>query len=383
MCIHCSTVDLLSSPSVQPLGTKPPALCFMACLLKLMSRLRQYRLARYGAAVLITALALRLKLLIVPLTSPDIPFLFFFAAVMASAIFGGLGPGLLATALAAILDLYFFTAPFSQFGIRSFEQRLRFTAFVLESGLVSYICARLLSAKRIAEAREAEARDLERRILEIADEEQRRIAHDLHDGLGQHLTGMALAARSLENRLVATMSSESEDAAKLHELARSAVGWTHDLCLTMSPPALKSAGLAEGLRELALQARTLFRIECTFENSDDSIDPDLTRSVHLYRIAQEAISNAVRHGRASAVSISMDRDGGDTLVLRIADNGCGFSKSGPSDKGMGLRIMSYRARMIEAEIDIGTRTEGGTAHGAEISCRCRIDRDVKGRTAPA
>src|SRR5262249_25636725 len=156
---------------------------------------------------------------------------------------------------------------------------------------------------------EAEARQLERRILEIADEEQRRIGHDLHDGLGQHLTGIALMVRRLEQHLTASSSPDADEARRLSELTKTAVEWTHDLSRSLSPPVLESpGGLSEALRELAAHAETIFKIRCTFEQTDGSLPRvDLPTSVHLYRIAQEAISNAVRHGGAKTITVELRR----------------------------------------------------------------------------
>src|SRR5262249_11839481 len=143
----------------------------------------------------IVGVALAMKLLLVPVLTSDTPFLLFFAAVIASAAFGGLGPGLLATTLAALFDSYYFNAPFGHFGFDTPSQRGRLMLFLAEGVLVSVICARLKSARQQADDNAAEARELERRILEISDAEQRRIGHDLHDGLGQQLTGMTMMLR--------------------------------------------------------------------------------------------------------------------------------------------------------------------------------------------
>ena len=213
-----------------------------------MSRERRSGWLRYGAAIGAVGIALVLKLLLVPLVTYDEPFLLFFAAVIASAVFGGLGPGLLATFLATILDGYFFMMPYHHFALQSADQGFRLGLFAMEGIFISIIAARLKAAMQRAEDSAASARTLERQILEISDDEQRRIGHDLHDGLGQHLTGIALMTRRLEQRLANSNSAEAEEAAKLSALARTAVEWTHDLTRTLSPPALESAGLAEALR---------------------------------------------------------------------------------------------------------------------------------------
>jgi signal transduction histidine kinase len=338
---------------------------------------------RYAAAVAITSCALAVKLLLVPLISADVPFLVFFAAVMASAVVGGLGPGLLATALAAVFDSYFFTAPFGRFGFGNAEQQIRVALFVVESALISVICTRLEAARETAEANAAEARELERRMLEIADEEQRRIGHDLHDGLGQHLFGITLIAKRLEQRLATAGSSEAEDACKLTALARTAVAWSHDLSRTLSPPALAFNGLPEALRELAGHAEGIFDIDCTYEQVGDPPDVDVPSRVHLYRIAQEAVSNAVRHGKAKHVDVRLEQSDG-SVVLRIVDDGIGIDPAvtrgagaSTSGGGMGLRIMRYRARIIGAAVEVRRLPAGGT----EVACRFAPPRQEPERMA--
>jgi len=320
---------------------------------------------RYGAAVGFTAVALAIKLLLVPIATSDAPFVLFFASVLASAWFGGPGPGLLATALAAVASNYFFMVPFRHFVALTSDQTVRLILFVAEGAFISVIAARLAEARRRAEESQAEARELERRILEIADEEQRRVGHDLHDGLGQHLTGIALMVRRLEQRLTAASSPDAQEARKLSDLTKTAVAWTHDLSRSLSPPTLQTAGLPDALRELASNAETIFNIRCTFEQTGDALPPiDLGSSVHLYRIAQEAISNAVRHGGAKHVEIEL-RGTGDVLTVRVSDDGTGIGEDrDPDSGGMGLRIMRYRARMIGASVDLSRREGGGT----EVTC---------------
>ena len=268
----------------------------------------RWRPFRYVAAVAAVGAALALKLLLVPLVTQDAPFLLFFIAVMLAAWIGGLGPGLLATVLAAVLNNYFFIQPYGRFTLDSPDQIFRLALFVIEGLFISLICARLQAARHHAEQCPRGARDLEKRMLEIGDAEQRRIGHDLHDGLGQHLTGIALLARRLEQRLAAEDSPRLEEAAKISALARGAVEWTHDLCRSLSPPALETRGLAEALRELASNAETLFNIQCRFVQHDEFVFRDVRAGVHLYRIAQEAISNAVKHGHATQVQLSLSSE---------------------------------------------------------------------------
>ena len=224
---------------------------------------------------------------------------------------------------------------------------------------ISLICARLQSARENAETNASQARELERQILELTDAEQRRIGSDLHDGLGQHLTGITMMLGRHQQDLESAGSPTAATAQKVLDLAQTALEWTHDLSKSLSPPALESAGLEEALRDLAHRAENLFSIECTFENRGKYDSPDLAAGFHLYRIAQEAISNAVRHGKAKHVQVRL-HGSGPAVLLEIIDDGSGFEQSEKSKEGMGLRIMTYRAKMIGAEMDVRSHGGGGT-----------------------
>jgi signal transduction histidine kinase len=331
-----------------------------------MPRLLRSTPARYLGAILFTGLALGLKRLLVPLVTEDVPFVLFFGAIMAAAAFGGLGPGLLATALAAVFDSYFFNEPYGQLQLMHFSQWVRIVLFLVEGFFISLICARLKLAKQRADDNAAAARELEKKILEISDAEQRRIGHDLHDGLGQHLTGIALIMQRLGKRLTAVGAEDADEAMKVSGMAKTAVEWTHDLCRTLATPALESSGLAEALRELAANAENIFSIECTFEQTGEEHDVGTNVGVHLYRIAQEAISNAVRHGHAKTVTI--DLIGSPNAVdMRITDDGRGIRESKSSLDGMGLQIMRYRARLIGATVVVQDLNPG-----TRVACRYQL-----------
>jgi signal transduction histidine kinase len=332
-----------------------------------MARLYRSTLARYAAAFVCVGIALALKLMLVQYVTQEVPFVLFFGAVMAAAAFGGLGPGLLATAVAAVCDLYFFTKPYGHFELSTFSERVRLALFLIEGVFISLICAGLKSAKRRADENAAAARQLERKILEISEAEQRRIGHDLHDGLGQHLTGIALIMQRLGKRLTSAGQKDAEEAMKVSEMAKTAVEWTHDLCRSLATPALESSGLAEALRELAANAENIFSIECIFEQTGDEHDIDLNAGVHLYRIAQEAISNAVRHGQAKKVQIDLVGTP-RAMDMRISDDGRGIRETNPSFDGMGLQIMRYRARMIGASVDV----QEGKPAGTIVACHYNL-----------
>jgi signal transduction histidine kinase len=322
------------------------------------------RIAVYAlsAAFVLGVLLVRLSLSVAVAGSSA--FLLFLAAIMASAWLGGIGPGIFATILSALAGNYFFMEPYWSFGFGRADERVEFVLFIAEGTLTTVLAGQMHRARNAAVAGQIEARGLERRILEISDAEQRRIGHDLHDGLGQQLTGIALISKRIEQRLTSERSPLQEEATKVTSLASSAVAWTHDLCRSLSPPVLEREGLAEALRELASNSENIFGISCIFSRQGETAFRDVQAGVHLYRIAQEAISNAVKHGKAATVAVHL-LSRGSRLVMTIVDNGSGISQSTPLVDGMGLRIMQYRAKMIGADVEVERRVAGGTA----VICR--------------
>ena len=260
---------------------------------------------RYGAALVVIGAALAVKLLLIPLVTQNEPVLLFFAAVLVSAAFGGFGPGLLATVLGAMCDGFFFMAPFWRFRLYSADEAVRLVIFIIEGIIISVICARMREARQSAEQSAAEAHELEGQLLEISDAEQHRIGHDLHDGGGQQLTGIGLLSRRLQEMLAAENSPAANEASRICSLAKNAVEWTRvDLCHSLSPPTLESDGLPAALGDLAAHAENIFHVKCAFEQIGKAEAIDLASSVHFYRIAQEAISNArSRHGARQNMSV--------------------------------------------------------------------------------
>ncbi|MGD1277250.1 MAG: PAS domain S-box protein [Tepidisphaeraceae bacterium] len=203
---------------------------------------------------------------------------------------------------------------------------------------------------------------LERQLLEISDRERRRIGQDLHDGLGQQLAGIGFLSKSLENRLAAKALEESVDARKIADLVAQAIGQARGLARGLHPVELKSSGLMFALNELAASVQEVFRIRCRAHFDDPVLLRDNTAAIHLYRIAQEAVHNAIKHGRARNITITLSRSG-KQVTLQIDDDGSGFtppvSTAGQS-KGLGLHIMQYRAALIGGSLDIGPGPTAGT-----------------------
>jgi PAS domain S-box-containing protein len=203
-------------------------------------------------------------------------------------------------------------------------------------------------------------KQLEREILEVSDREQRRIGHDLHDGLCQHLAGIELMSQVLEKKLAPKNKEGAQRAADIARNVREAIGQTRSLARGLSPVTLESEGLASALNELAVNTEKMFRVRCRFDFDSQVTVPSHATATHLFRLAQEAISNSVKHGKASEISIHLKSDPG-WIYLGISDNGTGFSQgTAAKSNGMGLRIMRFRAGMIGGTVTIERNAGGGT-----------------------
>jgi signal transduction histidine kinase len=206
----------------------------------------------------------------------------------------------------------------------------------------------------------AERERLEKEIIEISEREQRRIGRDLHDSLCQHLTGTALAGRVLEEKLAARPQEEAADAARLVSLIEDGILLARNLARGIMPVELDSEGLMVALEDLAQNVTARSRLQCVFARDAQVLIPDATTATHLYRITQEAISNAIRHGKAQRIDISLSAHGGRT-TLTVEDDGVGLAEGRPLAAGLGLRIMAHRAAMIGGEFSIEPNPTGGTS----------------------
>ncbi len=204
-----------------------------------------------------------------------------------------------------------------------------------------------------------ERKRLEEQILQISEMEQRRIGQDLHDGICQHLAGIELKSQSLAQTLEKKAKAQAAQAEQIARHVREVMGQARSLARGLSPFILEAEGWGPALRELAAHTEELFNVKCNFRDDRPVAIADPATATHLYRIAQEAVANAIKHGRASAVEISLTH-ANDKIVLAISDNGIGFKAPGRSGTGMGLRTMQYRAGRIGATLLVQAPAEGGT-----------------------
>jgi PAS domain S-box-containing protein len=208
-----------------------------------------------------------------------------------------------------------------------------------------------------------ERRRLERELLEISNREQRRIGHDLHDGVCQQLAGIAYRLDVLGDQLQEQGTAEAAEAGKIASLINEATVQARSVARGLFPVRLEEAGLVASLEELAAGAASRFRMECLFECASPPAAVDNEAALHLYYIAQEAVLNAFKHGRARRVMLSLQPEG-PRFRLSVRDNGVGFQPGSTSVTGMGMRIMHYRAKVIGATLEVRSDLAAGT----QVTC---------------
>jgi signal transduction histidine kinase len=199
----------------------------------------------------------------------------------------------------------------------------------------------------------------EQEILDVAGRERRGIGRDLHDGLGQELTGVALMLRGLAGRVQERFPDAAESIQEITDVVNGSIENARSLARGLLP-VRDTGGLAPALQELASRSRDLYglKVDVLWEVSPE-VRFSETEASHLYRIAQEALSNAARHGHASHIEIALSA-ARHAFLLCVSDNGEGVPKPTAPFTGMGLNIMKYRAGMIGAKFEIVSRRPRGT-----------------------
>lgn len=223
-----------------------------------------------------------------------------------------------------------------------------------------------------------ERRQLEREILEIAGREQLRIGSDLHDGLGQDLTGVALMLRSVVAQLRKENSAARADVEDIISLVNGAIESTRAMARGLAPVGADRGGLIAGLQSMAVRGMERYGVRAHFNTSlKEPLTLDDGAATHLYRIAQEAFTNAIRHGRVTQVTIDLATAEG-TLTLSVQDNGRGFDERNASNNGLGLKLMRYRAQMLGGDVTIANDKGGGVI----VRCTCPHRAPVAGDLVP-
>jgi PAS domain S-box-containing protein len=204
-----------------------------------------------------------------------------------------------------------------------------------------------------------ERKRLEREILEISNREQRRIGHDLHDGVCQQLAGIAFLTSTLAEELAEEGAASSAQAEKISGMINEVIDQTRGVARGLFPVRLDEKGLVAAVDELAANASEVFKIRCHFVVEGPALTVENEIALHLYYIVLEAVANAAKHSGAACVDITL-QPAGDRWLLSIRDDGAGFSLPVRNQDGMGLRILRYRARVIGATLNLQSQPGSGT-----------------------
>jgi len=250
---------------------------------------------------------------------------------------------------------------------------MAFAAFALFAGVLSKLRILLRELDRRVHERTAalqremaERRRLDQEIAKVSEHERRRLGQDLHDKLGQHLTGTALTAQALKEKLAARSAPEVAEVEKLVRYVEEGIDLTRNLARGFFSPELEAAGLIVALQELAENVKERFGINCVFDGDESIRVHDPTVANQLYRIAQEAVTNSVKHAAAKQIDIRLAMDDSE-LVLAIVDDGVGFPDKLQS-QGLGLHLMRHGAALSGTTFDVRRNSPSGTIVTCQIKC---------------
>ncbi len=239
------------------------------------------------------------------------------------------------------------------------EEYFWVAGFIVGGGIIAGFIAMQVRRQTLRLARTLRERQrLEEEIERIAEEEQRRIGRDLHDGLGSHLTGVSMLCRGLARRLDKGQAIRQEEMEEVARMVEDAVAQARLLARGLNPVKLDDGGLPAALRALAAGVQTVSGITCTFSTEGHVVNLAPRTADQLYRIAQEAVNNAAKHAQATHIDISLVGTA-DQLELAVRDDGIGLSGATTSD-GFGLKSMQHRATLTGARFSIDDAPGGGT-----------------------
>jgi signal transduction histidine kinase len=212
----------------------------------------------------------------------------------------------------------------------------------------------------------AERQRLDREIAQVADRERRRLGQDLHDRLGQHLTGTALAAQVLKEELAAKSAPEVMQAERLVHYVEEGIDLTRNLARGFFSPELEEDGLSVALEGLAENISERFAVNCIFHVEGLIPMHDPAVATQLYRIAQEAATNAAKHAAAEQIDIRISVDDSE-LTLAVMDDGVGFPDNPSDSKGLGLRLMRHGAALIGGTFKVRRNGQRGTIATCKVT----------------
>ena len=204
-----------------------------------------------------------------------------------------------------------------------------------------------------------ERRYLEKEILEITERERKLIGQEMHDSIGQILTGVAIKSKGLAMKLKGNSPDASKDALAISKLASQAIAQMRDLSRMLYPVDIETGGLVSALQTLASNAEKILDVKCQFVCKEPVSVHNLVEAKQLYRIAQEAVTNAAKHGKTPKITIEL-RSTKALCILSVSNDGPSFQPSSHSNNGLGLKIMEYRANLIGGVLEIGKGKKSGT-----------------------
>lgn len=230
-------------------------------------------------------------------------------------------------------------------------------------------------ARTTALAREVDTREkLQQELVELSERERRTIGNDLHDGLGQHLTAMAYAAQILNQKLADQQHPAAATAGEIVRLAEDGILQSRQLARGLLLSAIEPDHLNQELEELAASVQRQHGVRCYYQSDTALLVEDSITASHIFRIAQEAVRNSIRHAHPTAVHLSLASNR-ETLTLTVHDNGPGLPSQPDSKAGVGLRVMAHRAKLIGGELTIDSTAGQGT------QVRCRVPLHFKALAA--
>ena len=194
---------------------------------------------------------------------------------------------------------------------------------------------------------------------DIAEVERKRIGREFHDGIGQKLTSVSIAASIMVEKLDEKNLPEAEDARRLLRMIRETVRDARNLARGLNPAALLNKGLETAVEELLAQVSETAQIETSLDLHDWAPIQDESDALHVFRIIQESINNAVKHSGCNRIHVTLSAEN-DKAYVQIADDGRGLPDDAEELGGMGLALMSQRANLLGAQFDVDSRGDGGT-----------------------
>jgi signal transduction histidine kinase len=322
---------------------------------------------RYGTGVLSVTAAFFFTLLLWPLVRPTSTPLFL-AAIVVTAWRFGRGPALMATLLSGLVIDYVFIEPRYQLS-GGWDDLTRLAVFTIEGGILSWvIVSRKEIGDQVTQSRE-ELRALSRHLQILIERERTRIAREIHDELGQELTGLKFDVSWLRDKALQSSSSSEPELEKLNATLQkidAAIHSVRKIATELRPPVLDTLGLTAAIEWQAADFENRTGINCKLSQMEEDIPVDRDCVTAVFRIFQESLTNIARHAKATEVRISLERRNG-RLVLRLQDNGKGIQ---PEDvhgaRSLGILGMQERVRLLNGELSIAGNDGHGTVVSVEI-----------------